>query len=145
MKFQTILLVAAALMITYVRAAPIDIVEQPDVNPDDQKAKCGYDMIICCPCRSLPDMKQISLRLADPRGSHTVTGPQRTLSMFSIKTNKKVASSATRSQSQDQSSRPLKESARPLVDHKPILTPDEAAHFILKKNMSKGINILGTH
>ncbi|KAG0333378.1 hypothetical protein BG000_009217 [Podila horticola] len=48
MKFQTILLVAAALMITYVRAAPIDIVEQPDVNPDDQKAKCGYDMLICC-------------------------------------------------------------------------------------------------
>ncbi|KAF9317878.1 hypothetical protein BG003_000190 [Podila horticola] len=48
MKFQIILLVAAALMITYVRAAPIDIVEQPDVNPDDQKAKCGYDMFICC-------------------------------------------------------------------------------------------------
>ncbi|KAG0343571.1 hypothetical protein BG005_002321 [Podila minutissima] len=47
MKFQTILLVAAALMITYVQAAPIDIVEQPDVDPNDQKAKCGYDMMIC--------------------------------------------------------------------------------------------------
>ncbi|KAF9284734.1 hypothetical protein BGZ74_001664 [Mortierella antarctica] len=47
MKFQTILLVAAALMITYVQATPIDIVEQPDVDPNDQKAKCGYDMMIC--------------------------------------------------------------------------------------------------
>ncbi|KAG0017255.1 hypothetical protein BGZ81_010830 [Podila clonocystis] len=102
MKFQTILLVAAALMITYVRAAPIDIVEQPDVNPDDQKAKCGYDMIICWPTRAL--------------------------NMFLIKTNNQVTSSATRPQSQDRSSRPLKEPARPLVDHKSILTPDEAAH-----------------
>ncbi|KAG0067658.1 hypothetical protein BGZ93_000964 [Podila epicladia] len=49
MKFQAILLVAAALMITYVQAAPIDIVEQPDVDPNDQKAKCGYDMMICLP------------------------------------------------------------------------------------------------
>ena len=47
MKFQTILLVAAALMITYVQAAPVNIVEQPDVDPNEQKAKCGYDMIIC--------------------------------------------------------------------------------------------------
>ncbi|KAG0017257.1 hypothetical protein BGZ81_010832 [Podila clonocystis] len=47
MKFQTILLVAAAFMITYVQAAPINIVEQPDVNPNDQKAQCGYDMMIC--------------------------------------------------------------------------------------------------
>ncbi|KAF9368009.1 hypothetical protein CPB97_005057, partial [Podila verticillata] len=47
MKFQTILLVAAALMITYVRAAPVNIIEQPDVDPNEQKAKCGYDMIIC--------------------------------------------------------------------------------------------------
>ncbi|KAF9198573.1 hypothetical protein BGZ59_004545, partial [Podila verticillata] len=47
MKFQTILLVAAALMITYVQAAPVNIIEQPDVDPNEQKAKCGYDMIIC--------------------------------------------------------------------------------------------------
>ncbi|KAG0343572.1 hypothetical protein BG005_002322, partial [Podila minutissima] len=62
--------------------------------------------------------------------------------MSSIKKSNKVASSATPSQSQVQSARPSKECARPLLDHKPILTPDEAAHFILKKTKSTGTIIL---
>ncbi|KAG0333379.1 hypothetical protein BG000_009218 [Podila horticola] len=65
--------------------------------------------------------------------------------MFSIKTTNKVASSATQSQAQVQSTKPSKESVRPLVDRKSILTPDEAAHFILKKTTSNVVNVLSTH
>ncbi|KAG0067657.1 hypothetical protein BGZ93_000963, partial [Podila epicladia] len=62
--------------------------------------------------------------------------------MSSIKKTNKVALSTTPTQSQVQSARPSKESVRPLLDHKPILTPDEAAHFILKKTKSTGFSIL---
>ncbi|KAF9198041.1 hypothetical protein CPC16_005587, partial [Podila verticillata] len=60
-------------------------------------------------------------------------------------TTNKTAISDTPSQSQVQSARPSKESARPLLDRKPVLTPDEAAHLILKNTKSTGINILRLH
>ncbi|KAG0017258.1 hypothetical protein BGZ81_010833 [Podila clonocystis] len=63
--------------------------------------------------------------------------------MSSYKTTNNIMSiSATPAAPQVQSARPSKESARPLLGYKSILTPDEAAHFILKRTKSTGANIL---